>query len=133
MFPRVAVFIACLLVAAVTTFVGVAFVREQRAVESAKPRRVAADIQAFETQLKVYRMTNGSLPTTKQGLHALIQEPTSSPRPTHWYKLFGKIPADPWNTAYIYRSPGVKHPDGYDLFSAGPDRKPDTADDVWGK
>jgi len=46
--------------------------------------------------------------------------------------LFDSIPKDPWQNPYIYVSPGRKHPDSFDLYSAGPDRKPDTPDDDWG-
>jgi general secretion pathway protein G len=46
--------------------------------------------------------------------------------------LYKELPKDPWQKDYIYVCPGVKDPSGYDLYSAGPDRKPDTADDDWG-
>ena len=32
-----------------------------------------------------------------------------------------------------YPCPGIHNRDGYDLFSAGTDDKPDTADDDWGE
>jgi hypothetical protein len=43
------------------------------------------------------------------------------------------VPKDPYNTPYVYRYPGRKNPASYDLFSAGPDKIPDTADDYDGK
>src|SRR5205807_10220628 len=49
-----------------------------------------------------------------------------------WYQLFKEMPQDPWGNGYIYRCPGLKNPGGYDLYSAGPDRQADTADDDWG-
>ena len=85
--------------------------------------RVVGDIKAMNESLKLYHTLNGSLPTTEQGLRALVEEATSSPRPTHWRRQFEDVPKDPWNTDYMYRCPGVRHPDEYDLFSAGPDRK----------
>ena len=42
------------------------------------------------------------------------------------------MPNDPWHNNYIYINPGRKNPSGYDLYSAGQDRKPDTPDDDWG-
>lgn len=42
------------------------------------------------------------------------------------------MPKDAWRHDYVYRCPGTKDPNSYDLFSAGPDGKPDTADDDWG-
>ena len=43
-----------------------------------------------------------------------------------------EVPKDAWGSFYIYRNPGRKNSSGYDLFSAGPDRIPDTGDDDWG-
>jgi general secretion pathway protein G len=98
----------------------------------AKSTAVRADLQAIGTQLQLYESMNGFYPTTEQGLQALVSQPDSDPKPTRWYQLFKELPKDPWQSTYIYRCPGIKHPESYDLFSAGPDRKPDTADDDWG-
>jgi general secretion pathway protein G len=94
--------------------------------------KVQADIQGIATQLKLYRSMNGFFPTTEQGLRALVLMPATSPQPSRWYQLFSDVPKDPWQNEYIYRCPGTRHPDGYDLFSPGPDHKPDTKDDDWG-
>jgi len=75
---------------------------------------------------------NGFYPTTEQGLQALVTQPSNDPRPARWYQLFRELPTDPWGNGYIYKNPGLKNPGGYDLFSAGPDRQADTADDDWG-
>jgi general secretion pathway protein G len=99
----------------------------------AKTTAVRADVQAIGTQLKLYESMNGFYPTTEQGLQALVTRPDTDPQPARWYQLFKEVPKDPWQNVYIYRCPGTKHPDSYDLFSAGPDRKPDTADDDWGE
>jgi general secretion pathway protein G len=99
----------------------------------AKTTAVRADIQAIGTQLKLYESMNGFYPTTEQGLQALVSRPDTDPQPARWYQLFKDAPKDPWQNNYVYRCPGIKHPDSYDLFSAGPDRKPDTADDDWGE
>ena len=99
----------------------------------AKQTAVRADIQAIGTQLQLYESMNGFYPTTEQGLQALVTQADTDPKPTRWYQLFKQMPKDPWGNNYIYRCPGTKHPESYDLFSAGPDRKPDTADDDWGE
>ena len=75
---------------------------------------------------------NGFFPTTEQGIQALVTPPETDPKPARWYQLFKEVPKDPWHNNYIYRCPGVKNPGGYDLFSAGPDRIADTADDDGG-
>ena len=99
----------------------------------AKQTAVRADVQAIGTQLQLYESMNGFYPTTEQGLQALVTQPTTDPSPTRWYQLFKQVPKDPWGSEYIYRCPGQRHPEGYDLYSAGPDRKADTTDDDWGE
>jgi general secretion pathway protein G len=102
-------------------------------VEYAKHTAVSADVQSIGTQLKLYESMNGFFPTTEQGLMALVVQADSDPKPTRWYQLFSEVPKDPWRNEYIYRNPGTKNPNGYDLFSAGPDRRADTPDDDWGE
>ncbi len=101
-------------------------------VEFAKHTKISADVQGISTQLKLYESMNGFFPTSEQGIQALIVQPDTDPKPTRWYQLFKEMPKDPWQNNYIYRCPGTKNPTNYDLFSAGQDRQPDTADDDWG-
>jgi type II secretion system protein G len=103
-----------------------------RKQEVAKHLAVSLDIQALNTQLKVYKSANFFFPTSEQGLQALVSEPANDPKPPNWRQLLRELPKDPWRDEYIYRCPGTRNPRGYDLFSAGPDGKPDTADDDWG-
>ena len=131
MFPRSAVAILVFLLVTVATIGVVASVRLKRAEECSRRVRAASDITSLSTFLDTYRGMNGTFPTTEQGLGALVERPTSSPVPLAWHQFTELVLTDPWNMPYIYRFPGTKHPNGYDLFSAGPDRVPDTADDVW--
>ncbi len=121
-----------LVVGIIVIILGVAVSKLGNTTGVAKDMRVRADIQAISTQLKLYESVNGFLPTTEQGLQALVTPPESDPKPTRWYQLFKELPQDPWSNNYLYLSPGRKNPTGYDLYSAGPDRKPDTADDNLG-
>ena len=65
---------------------------------------------------------NGFFPTTEQGLQALVIQPDTDPKPTRWYQLYKDMPKDPWQNNYIYICPGIKNPNSYDLYSAGPNR-----------
>ena len=121
-----------LVVGIIVIILGVAVGRLGNTTGVAKDMRVRADIQAISTQLRLYESVNGFVPTTEQGLKALVEQPSTEPRPTRWYQLFKELPQDPWNNNYIYFAPGKKNPQTYDLYSAGPDRLPDTADDNWG-
>ncbi len=121
-----------LVVSIIAVLLSLAIFRLKGNLESAKMVGVQADIQSISTQLKVYESFNGFVPTTEQGLQALVSHPSSDPQPSRWTQLLNSVPLDPYHSPYIYRSPGQKHPESYDLYSAGPDRKPDTADDDWG-
>ena len=81
--------------------------------------RVKADISAITTELKIYQGMNGFLPTTEQGLQALVTRPQSDPKPTQWHNLMDQIPTDPWGTPYQYENPVKHNPDSYDLYSTG--------------
>src|SRR5881296_2905466 len=116
-----------LVVTIIALLLGTAIYKLAGNVEYARHTRVHADIQAISTQLKLYESMNGFYPTTEQGLKALVTTPETDPKPARWYQLFKEVPKDPWQLDYIYVCPGIKHPESYDLYSAGPDRKPDTA------
>jgi len=89
-------------------------------------RVVAAksDISAILSALKLYRLDNGTYPTTEQGLQALVKKPTTGDVPPNWKQggYLERLPKDPWGTDYQYLSPGVYGE--IDIFSYGADRKP---------
>ena|SRR5436190_4883630 len=110
-----------LVVAIIGVLLAAAIYKMAPALEAAKGTRTRADIQGIRTMLLSYNGTNGYYPATEPGLSALVP------------RLMEEVPKDAWGTPYIYRCPGRANPSGYDLYSAGPDRIPDTADDDWGK
>ena len=122
-----------LVVTIIALLLGTAIYKLSGNVEYARHTRVQADIQGISTQLKLYQSMNGFYPTTDQGLQALVVQPDTDPKPTRWYQLYSEMPKDPWQTDYVYHCPGTKNPNGFDLYSAGSDRKPDTSDDDWGQ
>lgn len=111
----------------ISVLVGSAIYLLANNIDVAKEQRVDADFQAITTQLKTYEMLNYTYPTTDQGLDALVKKPSSDPQPRKWKRLLESVPLDPWGTPYQYRNPGKLNPEGYDLYSLGPDRK--TSDD----
>ena len=119
-----------LVVMIIVVLLGFAISKMSVNVDFAKEIRVKGDIQSVGTQLMVYQATNGFYPSTEQGLKALVTKPGSDPRPRNWRKLMDEVPVDPFGSEYQYQSPGTHNSDGYDLFSAGADRKPGTADDI---
>lgn len=91
--------------------------------------KVAGDLQQIKTNLMMYQAQNGFYPSTTQGLKALVEKPDTEPRPRNWRQLDSIVPRDPWDMEYQYRFPGKHNPKEYDIFSAGPDRNPETEED----
>lgn len=121
-----------LVVTIIGLLLGAAIYKMAPSVGVAKSVRTQADISAIRTSLLSYAGMNGFYPTTEQGLRALVSKPTTEPMPARWMQFREDVPKDAWGSDYVYRCPGLKNPDKYDLYSAGPDRTPDTADDDWG-
>ena len=122
-----------LVVTIIALLMGAAIYKLAGNVEVGRKVRVQGDLQALNTQLRLYQSLNGFYPTTEQGLQALVSPPSTDPRPSRWTQLMSEVPKDPWNLPYVYVCPGRKNSGGYDLYSAGPDRTPDTSDDDWGQ
>jgi general secretion pathway protein G len=94
--------------------------------EEAKQLKAKMTIEALETSLRLYKLDNGSFPTTEQGLEALVQAPDTGNVPKNYheggYIEKGRVPLDPWDNEFVYLSPGV-HGE-YDIISYGADGVP---------
>ena len=126
-FTMVEIMLVVIIIAALTAMVGPRLVGRS---DQAKIAVARADIDTnIATGLKLYEMDNGNFPTTNQGLKALRTKPTGSPEARNWNGPYiEKDPVDPWDSEYMYVSPGRNNPD-YDLYSLGKD--PDSeSDDV---
>ena len=92
-------------------------------VADAKIGTAKSNIQSLETALKMYKLDNGSYPTTEQGLQALVEPPTTGVLPKKWriggYLEKKAVPKDPWGNDYVYICPGV-HGD-FDIVCYGKD------------
>ncbi len=119
-----------LVVMIIGLLLGTAIYKLRGNVEVGRAVAVESSLQSIRTQIKLYESLNGFPPTTEQGLQALVSQPQSEPRPARWTQLLDGVPKDPWGKEFVYMSPGRKNPNGYDLYSAGPDRTPDTSDDL---
>lgn len=94
--------------------------------EEARRMKARVQIESIETALKLYKLDNGTYPTTEQGLQALVEMPEIGQLARNWreggYLEKGRVPKDPWGYDYVYLSPGA-HGD-YDLMSYGADGEP---------
>ncbi|MFO8083730.1 MAG: type II secretion system major pseudopilin GspG [Desulfobacterales bacterium] len=94
--------------------------------EEAKQLKARMQIESIETALKLYKLDNGTYPSTEQSLEALVEKPETGSIPQNWraggYLEKSKIPRDPWDNDFIYLSPGIHHE--FDLISYGADGIP---------
>jgi len=101
--------------------------------QSKRAKIVAAQTQIadFATALDTFEIAVGRYPTTVEGLRALIERPTSEA--DDWqgpYLSRNVVPLDQWGNEFQYRCPGQYNPDGYDLYSYGPDGRLGGDDDI---
>jgi len=91
--------------------------------DDAKIKTTTIQLKGLESALKLYKLDNGSYPSTEQGLGALVTKPTVGVIPKSYkdggYLESKSVPKDAWGNDYLYVSPG-EHGD-YDLFSYGSD------------
>ncbi len=90
--------------------------------EDAKRATAKAQISNIESALQLYKLDNGTIPTTEQGLKALVERPLSGPAAPNW-KAGGylpKVPVDPWGGPYKYTTPSTQGGE-YEIISFGAD------------
>ncbi|HEV8322256.1 MAG TPA: type II secretion system protein GspG [Myxococcota bacterium] len=86
----------------------------------AKVKTAEQDMKTMESAIEVYISDSGNCPPSLNDLIATGN-------------LKKHSLSDPWGTPYNYACPGEKNSTGWDLWSVGPDKKPNTEDDVWPK
>lgn len=84
-------------------------------------------IDQLETALELFRIDVGRLPTTEEGLKALLQAPVGVARWRGPYLRKSEAISDPWNRPFVYRIPGERGE--YDLISYGPDGRSEGSGD----
>lgn len=92
-------------------------------VSDARLNTAKSQVQILALALDAYRLDNDALPTTEQGLEALRTIPIAGDAPSNWKGPYLRqvVPLDPWGRPYVYVSPGVSNPNGYDLYTLGKD------------
>jgi general secretion pathway protein G len=88
-------------------------------LSESKVKAAKIQLQSFGSALDLFYLDAGRFPSTNEGLAALVQR---TPGVAAWngpYLKGGNVPNDPWNNAYIYRSPAERGP--YEIMSYGSD------------
>ncbi|MFD1382175.1 type II secretion system major pseudopilin GspG [Rhodanobacter aciditrophus] len=89
--------------------------------DDAKVSVAKTQIRNVMSALSLYKLDNGTFPSTSQGLQALVTKPTGYPEAKNWKSggYMPKLPLDPWGNEFLYVSPGSAG--DYDLLSLGSD------------
>lgn len=69
-----------------------------------------SDINAISSAVELTRLQSGRYPTTDEGFQSVVDA-----------GFLKRRPRDPWGTPYQYRSPGIRNPESYDVWSYGSD------------
>jgi len=119
------------------------------AVPSLLGSKKKADIDAaktqiglFRTALEKYALDMNTFPSSENGLDVLVVEPSDveEEQLANWAGPYittsaKEAPRDPWGQPYYYEFPSTHDSEYPDIWSAGPDTKEGTEDDVvnWSK
>lgn len=88
-------------------------------MSQSKVKTARIQLQSFGSALDLFYLDVGRYPSTAEGLTALVQPSGGVGGWAGPYLKGGAVPNDPWNNAYVYRSPGLHAP--YDIISYGAD------------
>lgn len=91
----------------------------------AKTDTARLQVDQLATALELYRIDVGRLPTTEEGLRALLDRPSGVTKWRGPYLTKSEAIVDPWSRPFVYRHPG-EHRE-YDLISYGADGRPSGA------
>jgi general secretion pathway protein G len=96
--------------------------------KKANVKATQASIHGLESALDYFATDHdGDYPTS---LDLLITNPGNDPKWSGPYLKGGRLPLDAWGNELMYMFPAQNNVDKPDIYSAGPDRQPNTADDV---
>jgi len=117
-----------LVVAIIGILVGAGIYQMGGAKDTAKVEAARMAINKLKTDLLTYEInTGGYLPSTEQGLEALVTKPSGVKR---WKQVLKEVPTDPWKNPYQYRRQGRSDSTEFEIYSWGPDMKEGGDDDI---
>lgn len=96
--------------------------------EDAKDKLTCVQMKSIAQSIKLFKIDNGRLPTTTEGLNILIKKSDESLNnyASKGYLEDGKLPFDPWGHSYIY----INSSDTFDLLSFGANGAEGGDDDI---
>jgi len=96
-------------------------------VSSSKIDVTRAQLEDLAAGLDLFKLDVGRYPDNREGLLALVKTSEDLKGWNGPYLRKKKLPLDPWNNDYVYKSPGLEY--DFDLFSYGADGEPEGSGD----
>lgn len=129
-FTLIEVLVVLLILTALVSLVGVNVLSQSG---EAKVKTTQIQMEQVESALKLYKLEQNRVPTTDQGLEALVRRPERAPTPTRYpedgYLDGARVPPDAWGNAFIYLAPG-RQGEEFELLSYGSDGEPGGSGDA---
>lgn len=100
--------------------------------QNAKIKAARTQLSNFNMNLNRFEVDMGRYPTSSEGLRVLFERPSDDQKKA-WqgpYMDGDVVPQDQWGNAWNYRFPGQRRPDGFDIWSNGPDGREGGGDDI---
>ena len=110
------------------TIAGLVGVKVLQRLEEARVNAAKAQMASIKSGLDLFKMDNGFYPPTDIGLAALVTGGMHMQVGSKGYLDADTVPLDPWQMPYGYVSDG----NVFTVWSNGPDRTPQTQDDIPG-
>jgi len=96
-------------------------------VGSSKIDVTRAQLEDLAAGLDLFKLDVGRYPDNREGLLALVKTSDDLMGWNGPYLRKKRLPLDPWNNDYVYKSPGLEN--DFDLFSYGADGESEGAGD----
>jgi general secretion pathway protein G len=94
----------------------------------AEKRAAAAQVGIFKSAVTMYKFDTKDFP---DNLESLVTRPGDAKLADRWAGPYiDKVPKDPWDNDYRFAAPGKHNPEGFDIWSTGPDGSDGTEDDI---
>ena len=120
-----------LVVGIIAILMGIVITNGPKIQNAAKITATQAKVKQLQSNLNLYETNNKTLPSTDQGLRALIERPSGNPQPRMWTSLCKEEQLfDSWKRPFHYRCPSRDGNEPFEVWSDGPDGKSETSDDI---
>ena len=112
--------------ALIALLAGIAVPAYMGRADQARVDKVTSDFATIGTALSLYKFDNAVLPSSEQGLSALVRKPSLAPVPGRYRQggYLRNLPLDPWGNSYVYLAPSRDGEREFELISRGADGRP---------